>query len=283
MFSQWKEATLRQRRRRQPSQQQTSEADEQAVDSDEEQAASSPLLEKQTLRKRMVTEKNRVVQRVLVALRLATATTDSYFTTKVKEVDALLLQLDEMEGCIEAYSEALFELCESIRVFAGNSSDTSSLPDAVEVPSFLLAAEKLEDRALELQETIRERVLAPLSVKIAEYLIVQWHLHERCKYQIDVDYANRTLHAAQQRGDVNQIASRKRALQVAKMRLSKTSEQITSTLRRLEAKQDDDDRILNELVRVLKRFFRDGALLLRPPRASPASPPVAAPCPVIYI
>lgn len=140
--------------------------DECDSDSLEQGSFALPPIRDHSLAQRLVREKNRCVQRILVSIGIAQPSKNTYLTKKRHDYTQAVAKWLQIKTRIQQYTDSLVskcnmiihvtsitsyvsgvELCESICIFAGSSSDVRN--NFQDQPTFLLLTDNLKDKAHE--------------------------------------------------------------------------------------------------------------------------------------
>ncbi|KUF89583.1 hypothetical protein AM588_10002276 [Phytophthora nicotianae] len=148
------------------------------------------LTSKRNLVQRIQSRKNRLVQRVLVACRLAGPSRDQTFKQNQTSNRTVIEQLVTIRSSLFEHSESVVTICS----FAGNST---SLQDDAELANVTAEGLKIHEYSLAFSDHVEKSVLPKIDLRIAELERIDSFIEKRTKLVLDVEYAKRTLQAAQ--------------------------------------------------------------------------------------
>ncbi|ETL37552.1 hypothetical protein L916_10768 [Phytophthora nicotianae] len=167
------------------------------------------LTSKRNLVQRIQSRKNRLVQRVLVACRLAGPSRDQTFKQNQTSNRTVIEQLVTIRSSLFEHSESVVNLSTAICSFAGNST---SRQDDAELANVTAEGLKIHEYSLAFSDHVEKSVLPKIDLRIAELERIDSFIEKRTKLVLDVEYAKRTLAVEHQKGNVNRIAERKQAV-----------------------------------------------------------------------
>ncbi|KAF1335320.1 hypothetical protein FI667_g1313, partial [Globisporangium splendens] len=238
---------------------------------------------------RMRTEKNRVVQRCLVACRLTEPSRDLLFNQKKKDFAAAIERLQTTKQTIQQFTIQVQRLVGAVTSFAGDASSNvqASGQTTSSNPTFLQVSQQIEEAAYLFADEVHETIIAKVNARIVVLEKMHMSIIERGNLQLDVDYAKRKvcggiigviLTIAHQKRDVNQIAERKHALQVAQKHCAIATKAITEQLQHVDANQQPEIKeLLTQFSQLLMDFFQTGdALLAQQSSLRSVAAPIAA-------
>ncbi|CAH0513939.1 unnamed protein product [Peronospora belbahrii] len=197
------------------------------------------LSPKRSLVQRICSRKNRFVQRVLVACRLADRSKDLMFKEEQRSTNIALERLTNIRSSFFANSQSIVGLSTAICCFTGNSARFYSGSQEV-LTHVDVGGSKIHECSLVFSGQVEELVLTRIDHRLAELKHIHSLIEERAKLVLDVEYAKRTLAVEQQKGDVNRIAEREQALQNAQLECERTTRFITEQLKSVRPNQDMD-------------------------------------------
>ncbi|KAG7394361.1 hypothetical protein PHYBOEH_005267 [Phytophthora boehmeriae] len=261
-----------------------------SVESDEDAVDSCPLLgeeeasrnDNQTLRicdvrrvdngapgtkknfvQRIRSRKNRLVQRVLVACRLAEPSRDLAFKSEQVGNKAVMEQLSAIRYSLVAHSQSIVNMSTALCCFTGNSS-RSLHDDSVDVLANVAAeGHKIREHSLVFSNLVEKSVLAKIDRRMTEFEHIDSLIAERAKLVLEADYAKRKLLLEQQHGKANRIADRKHALEAAQLDCERATRVIADQLSFVQPKQDTEFlELFREYALLVAQFFTRGAKLV---------------------
>ncbi|KAG3116044.1 hypothetical protein PI124_g5587 [Phytophthora idaei] len=212
---------------------------------------------KRSLVQRIQSRKNRLIQRVLVACRLADPSRDQTFKQTQTSNRTVIEQLAAIRSSLFDHSQSVVNLSAAICCFAGSSL---RLQDDDAMTNVAAEGHRIREYSLVFSDQVEKSVLAKIDLRIAELERIDSFIEKRAKLVLDVEYAKRTLAVEHQKGNVNRVAERKQALQAAQLECERATRFVTEKLKSLRPNQDADMlELFQEYAQLAAQFFQRGA------------------------
>ncbi|CEG49753.1 uncharacterized protein PHALS_07500 [Plasmopara halstedii] len=202
------------------------------------------LYAKKSFIKRIQSHKNRLMQRFLVACRLADPPRDQLFNKTQASNRLEMKQLLRIRNSLHNHSQSVVDLSETL---LSNSTHVSKDYDL---------GVNIQNSSLAFRDQAAKEILEKINYRIAELKRIDLLIEDRAKLVLDIEYAKRALLLEHQRGNVTRIAERRQALEAAQCHCEQSTRFISDQLKCMRLIRDTEVLgLFQEYALLVVKFF----------------------------